>query len=141
MKSLGLPEPFTALLLTFSLVLCLAPYFSGGDFGIFKIPQFTDSARKWLKIIGPILFLFFVMLFVPLIPLKTPITSGNANRIDTQKQAQLHIARAHDLYNQAKFDDAIKECDIALGLEPENRVAIDLKNHINVTMEILKQKQ
>jgi tetratricopeptide (TPR) repeat protein len=71
-KLLGLPETFAVLLLTFSFILLLAPYFSGADFGLFKIPQFTDSARKKLKLIGPIAFLALVMLFVPLIPRRVP---------------------------------------------------------------------
>lgn len=71
------------LLLTFSFILLLAPYFSGADFGLFKIPQFTDSARKKLKIIGPIVFLALVMSFVPMIRVpkpNAPNPSDNTNK-------------------------------------------------------------
>lgn len=69
------------VVLTFVFILCLAPYLSGADFGLFKIPQFTDVARKRLKIIAPIFLLLSIMLFVPIIPL--PVKSDNANRINT----------------------------------------------------------
>jgi hypothetical protein len=131
-KLLGLPETFAVVLLTFSFILALAPYFSGADFGLFKIPQFTDSARKKLKIIGPIIFLVLVILFVPLIPQHVSTISNNANRSDNDNkqnepnnartenttsptplvnihaQAQQHIKRANDLYNNANLEDAIK---------------------------------
>jgi hypothetical protein len=155
-KVIGLPESFAVVLLTFSFILLLAPYFSGADFGLFKVPQFTDGARKKLKIIGPVIFLVLVMLFPHLIASRAPAVSSNANRngandnrnesltkddnkpvpsIDVHNQAQQHIARARGLYNQAKYEDAIKECDAALGLEPANQEALNLKEHINGTLE------
>jgi tetratricopeptide (TPR) repeat protein/uncharacterized membrane protein YhdT len=81
-KLLGLPETFAVVLLTFSFILTLAPYFSGADFGLFKIPRFTDFARKKLKLIGPIVFLVLVTLFVHMIPQRVSINSNNANRSD-----------------------------------------------------------
>jgi hypothetical protein len=156
-KFLGLPDAFTAVLLTIGLILSLAPYFSGADFGLFKIPQFTDSARKKLKIIGPVIFLVLVMLFLPLIPRDESVALSNANRnsananrnesltkndnksapsIDAHNQAQRHIARARDLYKNALFQDAIKECDAALALERENQEALDLKKDINEYLDI-----
>lgn len=159
-KLIGLPESFAVVLLTFSFILLLAPYFSGADFGLFKVPQFTDGGRKKLKIIGPIIFLVLVMLFPSLITNRAPVASNNTNRniandnrndagngitkndnkpapqIDAHNQAQQHIARAQDLYKEALFQDAIKECDAALGLEPANQEALDLKKDINEYLEI-----
>jgi hypothetical protein len=63
---LGLPAPFGVVLLTFSFILLLAPYFSGTDFGLFKIPTFTLKARKWLKILGPVLFFLCALSFIRL---------------------------------------------------------------------------
>lgn len=164
-KLLGLPETFAVLLLTFSFILALAPYFSGADFGLFKIPQFTDSARKKLKIIGPIIFLALVILFVPMIPQHVSTKSNNDNRSDNDNkqgasnnaqtenavsptplvnvhaQAQQHVKRANDLYNNANFEDAINECDKALALEPENQEALSLKTRINKTREVLNRNQ
>jgi uncharacterized membrane protein YhdT len=145
-KLLGLPETFAVVLLTFCLILLLAPYFSGADFGLFKIPQFTDFAKKKLKIIGPIVFAVLVILFVPVITQHVSTSSNNTNRsnndnnnariemvaspsppVDVHAQAQQHIKRAHDLDNNADFEDAVKECDKALDLEPENQEALELK--------------
>jgi hypothetical protein len=64
-KLSGLPDSFGVLLLSFSFILLLAPYFSGADFGLFKIPVFTESAKKWLKIVGPIFFAICLLSFVP----------------------------------------------------------------------------
>jgi len=159
---MGLPETFAVLLLTFSFILLLAPYFSGADFGLFKIPQFTDSARKKLKIIGPIVFLALVMSFVPLIPGRvakpnesnpvnntnkpdgpdaTP-TKNDGNRAtptptDVRAQVQQHVKRANELYNNADLEEAVKECDKALELEPANPEALNLKERIQGTIKIL----
>lgn len=70
MNSLGIPDGFGAVLLTFGFILVLAPYFSGADFGAFKIPLFTERARKWLKIIGPVVFTLFILICIPFIPAK-----------------------------------------------------------------------
>jgi hypothetical protein len=172
-KLLGLPETFAVVLLTFSFILALAPYFSGADFGLFKIPQFTDSAQKKLKIIGPIIFLVMITLFIPMIPQRASTNLNNANQndkgnqqnnsnntrienqtenaatptptVDVHAQAQQHLKRANELYNNANdnadFEAAIKECDQALALEPENQEALHLKERINKTREILNRTQ
>lgn len=162
---LGLPETFAVVLLTFSFILALAPYFSGADFGLFKIPQFTDSAQKKLKLIGPIIFLALISLFVPMIPKHASTNSDNSNRsdknnkqsdsnnariktaisptplVDIHAQVQQYIRRANELYNNADFEDAVRECDKALDLEPENQEARNLKEHIKGTMKILNSNQ
>lgn len=71
----GLPQEFGVVLLVLALIFALAPYLSGTDFGIFKIPPFSARARRRLKIIGPPLFTVLVVLFVPLLeadPLRPP---------------------------------------------------------------------
>lgn len=166
-KLLALPETFAVVLLTFSFVLVLAPYFSGADFGLFKIPQFTDHARQKLKVFGPIIFLALVVLFVPIIPVSAPAASSNANQSDTgdkrsdsnhaltngnsnpapatptdvHSQALQHIGRAKALYEQTQYEEALKECDKALDLEPENQDALGLKTSISRTVEILNWNQ
>ena len=160
-RLLGLPESFTVVLLIFSFILVLAPYFAGGDFGLFKIPQFTDNSRKKLRIIGPIVLLVLISLFVPIIPQHGAANLNNANRsdndntnariekaanpppVDVRAQVQQHIKRANDLYthadNDADFAEAVKECNEALALEPENQEALNLKERINKTWEVLKR--
>ena len=63
-----LPDSFGVVILVFSFILLLAPYFSGADFGIFRVPIFTPLAKTWLKIIGPVLFGVCVISFLPIIP-------------------------------------------------------------------------
>lgn len=132
-KWMGLPEPFAIVLLILSLIFALAPYLPGKDFGVLKIPQFTPSTRKILKIIGPIVFLTSVMLFVPLIAQSTPPPK------DVHDQVQLHIKHANDLFENRLYEDAIKQCDEALKLDPKNEEAYDLKKRLLKTVEILKR--
>lgn len=66
-KLSGLPDPFGIVLLIFSFILLLSPYFSGADFGIFKVPLFTPLTKKWLKLIGPIIFFLCVFSFLPIV--------------------------------------------------------------------------
>ena len=60
-----LPQEFGALLLSLALILTLAPYLSGHDFGIFKIPAFNDGARSNLKWIGPVLLVAGIIIHLP----------------------------------------------------------------------------
>lgn len=90
----GLPVPFGVVLLSFSFILLLAPYFSGADFGLFKIPDFTLQAKKVLKIIGPVLFLLCVLSFVPLFQNnKATATTGYSIRV-TDSDSKRAIPRA-----------------------------------------------
>lgn len=70
----GLPDPFGVVLLSFSFILLLAPYFSGTDFGLFKIPTFETKAKRYLKIIGPGVFLVCLLSFIPLFKVKKVTT-------------------------------------------------------------------
>lgn len=65
-KLSGLPDAFGVILLVFSFILCLSPYFSGADFGVFKIPLFTPTAKRWLRILGPVIFILVVLFYLPL---------------------------------------------------------------------------
>ncbi len=67
-KLSGLPDSFGVVMLSFFFILLLAPYFSGADFGLFKIPIFTAVAKKRLKLIGPFAFLICLLSYVPLFP-------------------------------------------------------------------------
>jgi len=64
LQLLGLPDQFGAVLLVLSLILTLSPYLAGHDFGVLKIPNFSGSTRKNLKIIGPISLLLAVSLHI-----------------------------------------------------------------------------
>jgi hypothetical protein len=118
-KFLGLPDAFGVVLLMFGLILLLAPYFSGADFGAFKIPNFTQIAKRWLKIIGPILFILFLLIFVPLIP-------QNVNNAASEKQ---HIELTIGLSSKAheQIAEALREFErIINDFSPSPNVSISL---------------
>lgn len=73
----GLPEAFATVLLLVALIFFLAPYFAGADFGVLKVPGFTERAKKRLKLIGPLLLVSCVSFFVPVIPLNGPPPPAN----------------------------------------------------------------
>lgn len=64
-KYLNLPEGFGELTISFAFILLIAPYFSGLDFGIVRIPQFRENTKKTFKFFGPVLFAFSILLFIP----------------------------------------------------------------------------
>jgi hypothetical protein len=71
-KLVGLPDTFSSLLLVIALILSLAPYFSGADFGVLKVPNFDDSFRKRLKVVGPALLILVIFMFLPIVPPPRP---------------------------------------------------------------------
>ena len=66
---LALPSEFGLILLIVALTLLLAPYFSGADFGRFKIPNFPPKTRRSLRVIGPLFLIVTVILYLPIISL------------------------------------------------------------------------
>jgi hypothetical protein len=79
---LGIPEAFGTVILSLALILTLAPYLAGTDFGIFKVPDLNAQYRKILKWLGPVFLLGAFLLFVPLLETPTspevlsPLTPG-----------------------------------------------------------------
>src|SRR5258707_5016571 len=63
----GLPDAFGVVLMVFSLILLLAPYFAGADFGLFNIPTVTEGAKKLLRVIGPVFFILCILAFLPIL--------------------------------------------------------------------------
>ena len=61
-----LPMPFGVAVLLLLLIFLLSPYFSGSNFGLFNIPQFAETQKRALKIIGPVLFVLSIFSFLPL---------------------------------------------------------------------------
>jgi hypothetical protein len=63
---MGYPQSFTTTVLILALIFALSPYLAGADFGIIRIPSFPPNARRVLRIVGPLVFLFCaVVLFFP----------------------------------------------------------------------------
>lgn len=61
-----LPSEFGLVVLTLALILAIAPYAAGHDFGIFKIPAFNSRALSFLKIGGPLALGAGVLLHIAL---------------------------------------------------------------------------
>ncbi|MCD2453606.1 hypothetical protein GO003_024825 [Methylicorpusculum oleiharenae] len=62
-----LPSDFGILLLTLALIVSIAPYAAGHDYGNIKIPEFSERARTRLKWFGPVLLLLVLFLHLPVI--------------------------------------------------------------------------
>src|SRR5712691_8267570 len=62
---LGLPEQFGVVLLLLALILLLAPYLAGQDLGVIKVPPFTPSSKRILRVFGPLAMLAALFLHVP----------------------------------------------------------------------------
>lgn len=60
-----LPPQFGLILLLFALVLVLAPWLSGSDFGFLKIPAFPERTRRAFRILGPIALVSAVSIHIP----------------------------------------------------------------------------
>lgn len=63
---LNFPPQVIGLVFTFSLILLVSPYFEGLDFGIFKVPNFSLTFKRFLQFFGPPFFIFTLFLFFPL---------------------------------------------------------------------------
>lgn len=83
LRALGLPDQFGQILLLAGLVLCLAPYVHGVDFGAFKIPSFEPAVRSRLKVLGPVWLLLAVLAHVPTFPRHTVPTSSHGGVVTT----------------------------------------------------------
>ena len=78
---LGLPGEFGVALLLIALVLVLAPYLSGHDLGVIKIPEFGPGAKRALKIGGPSAMVAVLAFHLPFI--ETADRDGNGMIADT----------------------------------------------------------
>jgi len=72
LTAIGLPGEFGAALLILGLVLLLAPYFAGHDFGAFKIPAFKPALKRRLRVLGPAIFVLVVVMHIPIIQTESP---------------------------------------------------------------------
>lgn len=87
-----MPGAFGATLLLLGLILTLAPYFSGQDFGVIKIPDFSPEWRRKLKGIGPIVFVLMIGIHIPfLTPNATQESGTETKQTDSLHQTQKKI--------------------------------------------------
>jgi hypothetical protein len=136
---LGVPDQFGVLLLTFALVLTVAPYLGEVHMGIFKVPKFSTEQTMRLQYLGPFILVIFLLLFLrvwsPVVPLSssvddkqqcllhvfTTLRNGCATAIEDLSDTKLHDAASfHVIFkidNTAGFEDLI---DQWYQLEPES---------------------
>jgi hypothetical protein len=62
---LGLPSEFGIALLVVSFALAVAPYLTGADFGVVKVPALELRIRKRLRWVGPLALLISILLHIP----------------------------------------------------------------------------
>ena len=86
---LGLPDKFGVVLLTVSLILLVAPYMGGANFGILQIPEFHADVKVILRYFGPIVFGVLLLLFVPLVPAQAAVSTRASKRQVTKLIVQL----------------------------------------------------
>jgi tetratricopeptide (TPR) repeat protein len=97
------------LVLGFLLILLLSPYFSGADFGLFKVPAFSKRAKKVLKIASPIVFVLCVLCFVPIVTLEQPNIEG----------AERYAARGFQTLDERRWGEAEAAFVMAEKLAPK----------------------
>lgn len=67
-------------------------------------------------------------------------TQGDANRnLRRESGRSAHLDRARVLYKQARYKEALDECDAELRANPRNKEALTLREHIKKTNQILNQ--
>ena len=69
---LGLPQEFGTTILLLCLVLTIAPYVAGADFGIIKVPGFPSIVARRLKVLGPIVFALAISAHIRIWPGSSP---------------------------------------------------------------------
>jgi hypothetical protein len=87
LQALGLPQPFGVTLLGLGLIFALAPYIGGSDFGLFKIPTFSEEVRRRLRRIGPVTLVAAIAMHVPFLA-----TEGRPSKETTDSPQQAAAA-------------------------------------------------
>lgn len=89
LEVLGLPKEFGVVLLIPALILLISPYLGGTDWGIFKVPQFSEHTTAVLRWLGPGLFVFVLLLFLPLWEPRGKPPISTARAVDTDSKYRL----------------------------------------------------
>ena len=89
---LSLPTEFVVTVLSIVLVMALAPYCGGQDFGFFKVPQFSETINLRLKWLGPAFFLGILLLLAPVLPNSTEEPPDDS--VATLRRTLMDIVRA-----------------------------------------------
>lgn len=115
----GLPGTFGYVLLVLGLILTLAPWFPGHDFGIVKIPDFRPALRRSLQIIGPLLFVSAVAIHVPMVGGDLPEPAATQSSVEEQLRGSQASAEA--VSRSGWFDSVVKWGWTVFGNEDERQ--------------------
>ena len=63
----GLPGEFGLTILLLSLVIFVAPFLAGSDFGFLKVPAFSEKATRRMYFIGPAMMVAAVSIHIPIL--------------------------------------------------------------------------
>lgn len=77
----GIPEAVSVGAVIITFILAIAPFASGHDFGIFKVPAFNHVTRQKLRILGPLLLIATLILFIPLWPSSEAVDVHNGKPV------------------------------------------------------------
>ncbi len=121
----GIPDSFGLIILLFTFILCIATYFPGSDFGIFKIPWFNLAFRRRLRWIAPILFLFGIGLHIHIFP---------AHHLPGEKilKSQKPFVEMPPVQDEAELDKSARDTARNLDLDNE-RVFVDGPSNLDWT--------
>jgi len=129
---LCLPEQFKYFLCAFTFILVVAPYFSGLDFGIVKIPTFTVAIAKSLKYIGPVALILVICSSIRFFPDPTPQPNplpepeppSNPDR-DLEQQLPESSRYRHQSIPEIMTNEAIRHNIHIEGININDRLTLD----------------
>jgi len=92
-QKLGIPDNLISTVFVILLVLLIAPYAGGVDFGIFKVPIFSLGIAQYLKWIAPSLLIVYVLLFIRI----WEEAAENASEPEDEKPDAVHVKSKYRL--------------------------------------------
>jgi hypothetical protein len=63
---LGIPEGISIPVTLITTAFCISPYFSNLDFGILKIPDIQNAAKKRIKFLSPVVLGLLIICYIPI---------------------------------------------------------------------------
>jgi len=107
---LGIPDQLAITLALLGLILFLAPYIEGADFGILRVPRFSEPLRRTFKRLGPLLLLVPLTLFVPVWPerpaaslVSTPEVATGPASVWDEENAHVVMIQSRDTKNHNEW--------------------------------------
>jgi hypothetical protein len=93
-EKLGIPSPIGETVGLLGLALTLSPYLAGVDFGILKIPDFSEPGKHAMRMYGPVVLAGSLLLFFPF----WKVRSGSPRSAGTDVAATVVFRNASSRY-------------------------------------------